>query len=105
MRQHTGEKPVQCKQCKFKTRDPSVMHKHQQRHGEKVIITTTNFVTSICSTKFYLNRNVYLFRFINLNATLVIIPVYKVQVLKDIYNNIIHWNIISIAVINATLLQ
>ncbi|KAH8379277.1 hypothetical protein KR009_003967 [Drosophila setifemur] len=32
MRQHTGEKPLQCGQCKFSTRDPSVLHKHQQRH-------------------------------------------------------------------------
>ncbi|XP_034122991.1 zinc finger protein 501 isoform X2 [Drosophila guanche] len=33
MRQHTGEKPLQCEQCKFSTRDPSVLHKHRQRHG------------------------------------------------------------------------
>ncbi|XP_030385705.1 zinc finger protein 559 [Scaptodrosophila lebanonensis] len=32
MRQHTGEKPLQCEQCKFSTRDPSVLHKHRQRH-------------------------------------------------------------------------
>ncbi|KAH8295666.1 hypothetical protein KR018_002569 [Drosophila ironensis] len=33
MRQHTGEKPLQCGQCKFSTRDPSVLHKHRQRHS------------------------------------------------------------------------
>ncbi|EDW79318.1 uncharacterized protein Dwil_GK25365 [Drosophila willistoni] len=33
MRQHTGEKPLHCEQCKFSTRDPSVLHKHRQRHG------------------------------------------------------------------------
>lgn len=33
MRQHTGEKPLQCKSCKFSTRDPSVLHKHQMRHN------------------------------------------------------------------------
>lgn len=32
MRQHTGEKPLACKSCKFTTRDPSVLHKHQMRH-------------------------------------------------------------------------
>lgn len=32
MRQHTGEKPLSCKSCKFSTRDPSVLHKHQMRH-------------------------------------------------------------------------
>ncbi|XP_018783875.1 PREDICTED: zinc finger protein 64 homolog, isoforms 1 and 2 isoform X3 [Bactrocera latifrons] len=32
MRQHTGEKPLHCKVCKFSTRDPSVLHKHQLRH-------------------------------------------------------------------------
>lgn len=32
MRQHTGEKPLACKSCKFSTRDPSVLHKHQMRH-------------------------------------------------------------------------
>ncbi|XP_075160933.1 uncharacterized protein LOC142233788 [Haematobia irritans] len=33
MRQHTGEKPLKCKSCKFSTRDPSVLHKHQMRHN------------------------------------------------------------------------
>ncbi|KAH8243233.1 hypothetical protein KR032_005731 [Drosophila birchii] len=35
MRQHTGEKPLQCGECKFSTRDPSVLHKHRQRHGSQ----------------------------------------------------------------------
>lgn len=35
MRQHTGEKPLQCNACKFTARDPSVLKKHQMRH-EKV---------------------------------------------------------------------
>ncbi|KAH8327635.1 hypothetical protein KR074_005814 [Drosophila pseudoananassae] len=35
MRQHTGEKPLQCGACKFSTRDPSVLHKHRQRHGSQ----------------------------------------------------------------------
>ncbi|XP_017122027.1 zinc finger protein 583 isoform X1 [Drosophila elegans] len=35
MRQHTGEKPLQCGECKFSTRDPSVLHKHRQRHDSQ----------------------------------------------------------------------
>ncbi|XP_011291023.2 oocyte zinc finger protein XlCOF28 [Musca domestica] len=35
MRQHTGEKPLHCKTCKFSTRDPSVLHKHQMRHNRE----------------------------------------------------------------------
>ncbi|XP_059226750.1 zinc finger protein Xfin [Stomoxys calcitrans] len=37
MRQHTGEKPLQCKSCKFSTRDPSVLHKHQMRHNRDAV--------------------------------------------------------------------
>lgn len=34
MRQHTGEKPLHCKTCKFASRDPSVLRKHQLRHNK-----------------------------------------------------------------------
>jgi C4-type Zn-finger protein len=31
-RQHTGEKPLQCKTCDFRAADPSVLSKHEKRH-------------------------------------------------------------------------
>ncbi|EDV95815.1 zinc finger protein 674 [Drosophila grimshawi] len=40
MRQHTGEKPLKCEQCKFSTRDPSSLYKHRQRHGTPTVATS-----------------------------------------------------------------
>lgn len=47
MRQHSGLKPLECKECPFRTADPSALKYHEKRHSKVVVhISSSRDITN-----------------------------------------------------------